>query len=307
MPYLLLLVFFLTRVFASVTTKMNSRSFSAFGNTGSLLFVMETSIFSLLFFWGMNGFKLFINPTVALYSAVYGALVVLNLFCTVFVYNYGSVATVSFVIGTVSLIASMISGMLLFGERMMPDKLLRIGLMFVCIFIVLLGAKKNAPVTEREAKGHSGIHPLAIILPTAMAVISTCVSLIIKYYSTDVTATDSNTLFFMTNLFSLIYSIPIVFVTMKRDKISPKDVIVICKDKRSAVVFLNTAIGCVQAGVTALLLATMDVAVYTPLTSALGFIALAAATPMVRERLDRYTVCATAVAILSIVLPTVLF
>ena len=307
MPYLLLLVFFLTRVFASVTTKMNSRSFSAFGNTGSLLYVMETSVFSLLLFWAMNGFKLFINPTVTLYSAVYGALVVLNLFCTVFVYNYASVATVSFITGTVSLVSSMLSGMLLFGEQMMPDKLLRIGLMLVCIFIVLMGAKKNAPLTEREAKGRGGIHPLAIILPTVMALISTCVSAIIKYYSADVSATDSNTLFFMTNLFSLTYSIPIVCVTMKRDNISPKDVVVICKDKRSAVAFLNTAIGCVQAGVTALLLATMDVAVYTPLTSALGFIALAAATPMVRERLDRYTVTATAVSILSIVLPEILF
>ena len=286
---------------------MNSRSFSAFGTTGSFLYVIETSIFSLLFFWGMNGFKLFVNPTVTLYSAIYGALVVLNLFCTVFVYNYGSVAMVNFITGTVSLIAAMISGMLLFGEQMMPDKLLRIGLMLVCIFIVLMGAKKNAPMTEREAKGHSGIHPLAIILPTVMALISTCVSAIIKYYSADVSATDSNSLFFMTNLFSLIYCIPIVFATMKRDKISPKDIVVICKDKRSAVVFLNTAIGCVQAGVTALLLATMDVAVYTPLTSALGFIALAAATPMVRERLDRYTVAATAVSILSIALPEILF
>jgi hypothetical protein len=94
---------------------------------------------------------------------------------------------------------------------------------------------------------------------------------------------------------------------MKWENITFASTLKICADKKSAVAFLNTAIGSVQTITMALLLVTMDIAVYTPITSAIGFIALAVATPIVRERLDRYTVLATAVAILSIVLPTVLF
>jgi len=52
-----------------------------------------------------------------------------------------------------------------------------------------------------------------------------------------------------------------------------------------------------------MMIASMDVAVYTALTSALGFIALAIATPLVRERHDRYTLAATVLAVLSIVIP----
>jgi hypothetical protein len=51
------------------------------------------------------------------------------------------------------------------------------------------------------------------------------------------------------------------------------------------------------------MIAQMDVAVYTPITSAIGFVALAIATPLVRERLDRYTLTATAIALLSLFLP----
>lgn len=307
MTYLLLLIFFMTRVGAAVTTKMNSRSFSAYGVTGSFLYIIETSLFSLLFYWVMNGFKLDINSTVLIYGAIYGAAVVFALICSIFVYNYSSIATVNFIVGTVSLVASMFAGILLFDEKMMPDKLLRIGLMFVCIFIVLCGARKNAPKTERQAKKKTRIHPLTIILPIMSALISTGTSIIVKLYTAAPEATDSNSLFFMTNLFSFVYSVPIIFAVMKWENITLASTLKICADKKSAVAFLNTAIGSVQTITMALLLVTMDIAVYTPITSAIGFIALAVATPIVRERLDRYTVLATAVAILSIVLPTVLF
>ena len=308
MPYLVLLVYFATRVTSAITVKSNSRSFSVYKSTGSFLYIIETSLFSLFFYWALNGFKLSVNPTVTLYAAIYGAIVVCSLTISIFVYNYGSLAMVNFITSTVSLISAMLSGMILFDEVLTPDKLLRLGLMFVCTVIILLGARKNAPhPTDTEQKKRKGVHPLALILPALTAILGTGTSVLIKSYSGASLSTDSNSLFFMTNVFSFAYSIPIIFLTMRKNKVSPREIVQICADKRSAIALATTAIGSIQAIATALLLEAMDVAVYTPVTNAIGFIALAIATPIVREKLDRYTVCATIVSVLSIILPVVLF
>ncbi len=303
MPYFLLLLFLMTRTVTSVTVKYCSRIFSARGVTGSLMYAIETSLLSLVCYWAYNGFHLSFNPTVTLYGAVFGALVVVSLIFTTFMYNYGSIAFINFVTSTVSLISAALAGILFFDETITPDKLLRIAMMIVAVFVVMLGARKKMPVADQNSKKKRGIHPFVIIMPTLVAIAGTGASIVLKAYIATDGATDENSLFFMTNVFSFAYTIPILCFIARREKIGAREIGKIFIDKRGVILILSIAVSGVQSIITALMIAQMDVAVYTPITSAIGFVALAIATPLVRERLDRYTLTATAIALLSLFLP----
>jgi drug/metabolite transporter (DMT)-like permease len=267
------------------------------------MYTIETSLLSLLCYWAYNGFHLSFNPTVTLYGAVYGALVVVSLIFTTFMYNYGSIAFINFVTSTVSLISAALAGILFFDETITPDKLLRIAMMIVAVFVVMLGARKKMPVADQNSKKKRGIHPFVIIMPTLVAIAGTGASIVLKAYIATDGATDENSLFFMTNVFSFAYTIPILCFIAKREKIGAREIGKIFIDKRGVILILSIAVGGVQSIITALMVARMDVAVYTPIASAIGFVALAIATPLVRERLDRYTLTTTAIALLSLFLP----
>ena len=94
---------------------------------------------------------------------------------------------------------------------------------------------------------------------------------------------------------------------MQKEKFSMHDIVDACADKRSAIALLTTVLGVIKTITTALLIERMDVALYTPVITALGFVAMAIASPIVREKLDRYKICSIAIAILSLFLPTLIF
>lgn len=306
MPYLLLSAYLLIRVASSVTVKKNSREFSSLGLIGTLIYVFETGVFSLFFFYALNGFTLNINLTLTLFAAIYGAVVLLNLVPTMFMYNYGTITLVNFVSNTVLIISSTVVGVTLFSESFSYSTLLRITLMLLCVLTVYLGAQKNLPESESVKKRRS-VHPLAIILPSVTALMALTTTVIIKLHNNHPDYTDTTSLYFMTNVFCIIYTVPIIAMIARKSGIGARGVAKMIINKRTVGSLINTAIGAVLSITTAALLSSMDVAVYTPVTSALGFIALAIATPIVREKLDRYTVLATVLSILSIILPHLIF
>ena len=312
MPYLLLLAYLVPRTASIVTSKKSSSAFLALGFTGSLLYTLEISVLSLFVYWMANGFTLSLNGTVLIYGAAYGFFAFFCLLITVFMYNYGSITLVNFVSSIVSLISSSIFGALLLGEKITPALILRVALMLLCVFIVYRGAKKGEEtnrVAEQKAaeKTKKKLSPLSIIFPSLYALSGLAATFLVKYYTADPTATDTNSLFFTVNLFSLVYTLPLLYFASKKQKLGFKQVALACVNKRSLIVVLNSVVGGVQTIITALLIERMDVALYTPVTSAIGYIALAVATPIVREKFDRYTVIATVVAVLSIFLPILIF
>ena len=303
MPYLLLLAYMIPRTTCIVTTKLNSSSFSAFGLTGSLLYTLETSIFSLPVYWIAAGCTLALNSTVWMYGALYGICSFACLILAVFMYNHGSVTLVNFVSSTVTLIASSAFGAILLGEEITPALILRVSLMLICVLTLFLGSDRSEGAAVRKKR----FNPLSILLPAIYALFGLGATFIIKYFTADAAATDTNSLFFVVNVFGAVYSIPMILISAKKDKLRAREVVGICTDKRTSYAAVNTLFGGVQAIITALLIASMEVSLYTPVVTALGFICMAIATPIVRERLDRYNIAATAIAIASLFLPMLIF
>jgi hypothetical protein len=177
--------------------------------------------------------------------------------------------------------------------------------MLLCVFTIFIGTKRSGESEERKK-----LSPLTFILPSIYALIGLAITFIVKYYLVTEGSTDTNSLYFMTNVFCAAYSLPILAVMMlvkKKDKPNTKDLLLAAVDKRCLGSLVNTGIGSVQMVVGTLLIEAMDVAVYTPVTSAIGFVAMAIATPIVKEKLDVYKISATVIAILSLFLPSLIF
>ena len=158
--------------------------------------------------------------------------------------------------------------------------------------VMFIGRNSNKAKTEAENESKTEKRKkLIIVLSTLafMSLIGAASTAVLKYYSADTNVTDQNSFFFITNIFSAFLVLPVLPFTMKRDKIKPSDLWKMVKSKKtiySAVTTLNSNINSV---VQLLLLGMMDVSIYTPLSSAFAFAAVDVATPIIGEKLNRYT------------------
>lgn len=309
MIYLLFAFFFASRVFSDVMRKKNSKVFSTSGLTGSLFYVFETSLFALFYFWVLNGFVLHFNGRVLLYGLLYGLVVLTTLVPSVFLYNYTTFAFASFVSGSFALIMSLLSGWLVFGEAITADKLFRVILMLMATGVIFLGRRGDLCKSAPDEKGkRSGARNLiiAVLLIAFTAVIGAAGTAIMKFYSADPAVTDQNSFFFATNVFSALLVLPILPFTMRHDGVSMGDLFGMVKSKKTLYSAITTINSNLNSIVQMLLLGMMEVSVFTPLSSAVSFAAVAIATPIIGEKLDKYTVISTAIAIASVVLPPAL-
>ena len=303
--------FFLTQIFSDVMRKKNSNAFSVSGITGSLFYVFETSLFALFYFWALNGFKLSFNNHVLVYGMIYGIVVILTLVLSIFVYRYATFSFVTFVSGSVSLMLSLLVGNLLFNEVISPDKILRIALMLVATFVIFLGNKnkdnKKSSSEEHQTnivKRNFVIACVIIVLNSILAAVATA---ILKFYAGDPNVTDQNSFFFATNIFSALFVLPILPFTMKKNKVKMSELFRMVKSKKTVYSAVTTINSNIRSIIQILILGMMDVSIFSPISSALGFVAVAIATPIIGEKLNKYTVIATIIAIVSVFLPFFLF
>ena len=301
---------FLTRVISDIMRKKNSNVFSVNGITGSLFYVFETSLFALFYFWALNGFKLSFNFNVLVYGLLYGLIVITTLVPAIFVYKYATFSFVTFVSGSASLILSLVAGKLLFNEVISSDKLLRVALMLVATVVIFYGNQSKAKAANEEQRNsENGKKNLMIACGLILfsALLGVASTVMLKLYANDPNVTDQNSFFFVTNIFSALLVLPALPFTMKRDKVKVSDLVNMVKSKKTVYSAVTTINSNINSIIHIAILGLMDVSVFTPLSSALSFAAVAIATPIIGEKLNRYTVISTVIAILSVILPFLLF
>ena len=293
-------------MFGDVIKKKITNSFSTKGISGSLFYVLETSIFAMFVFFALNGFRLYVNPRVVFYGFLYGVVVIISVATSIFVYKYVTIAFAGFAASCLTLIMSLALGVLLFSETVTAGNLLRIALMLCAVAVSFVGAGgfgKGTPLTAIKQNKHF-LKGIALIL--VLGIIACLSTVVMKYYTADEGVTDSNSLFFMTNVFSAILVIPMIPFAAKHDSVKLAELVGLIKSKGTVFAMLSTASSNLCSIVSILILAKLDVSVFTPISGALGFIATAVATPIVREKLDKYTVIATLLSISSVALPALI-
>ena len=289
-------------------SKKNSQTFAVGGLGGPLVYTVETSLFSLFFFWMFNGFSLSVNFRTCIYAFFYAIIVIIGLVIGIYMFRFGSFAFISFFRSALTLVASMILGRLAFSEAITPDRIVRVVLLlFAAGLLFFSNLKKSKRKAGNNAKGEKLVHPLGVLFVIATSVLGCGSTYIVKRYSLDTGVGDSNSLLFMTNFFSAFLGALILLVYIlvrKGEPIGIKKIIVNKNVFNSLFTTLNSNLCSLM---TVVIVGMMDVAVYTPVSSAFGFVAVALVAPIIKEKLDKYTVIATIIAVLSVFLPELIW
>lgn len=293
MPTILLSIFLLSNFGSSIFVKQCSNQIGADNPKGYGWFLFANSIVSCLFFWLSNGLQLRLNWQTVLYSILFAVVVLGTLILSLYVYRFVSVAGVTIVRNAGSLVLGAIAGSLLFQEQLNAADFIRILLLAGAVVMFAVSTGMQNKKYDQKRNKRSTVALILLILANGAAVI------IQKYYALDTQVTDDNSFFFLTNGFLLIVSLVwLAFGKTGKAENAENTGKVKTKVLLSLPYVANTVCSNIGSLTTVLLLQTMDISLYMPLSIAFGIVSGVGASLVFREKVDRWVLSA---AVLSIV------
>ena len=303
MPFALLFVYLCSSVGSNSFTKMKSQELTNASRAKYSLLMILNGILACFFFWMFGGFTVDINLPTLIYALIYAVIVAGSIILTVLVYSLISVSDVSVIRSGCGLVCTAIVGALLFSEEISLKTVLRIAVTFLSVVFVMLESKRGQQhiKQEKRVKGRSGNILLVIML--LLTVIIECANTVtIKYYTLDTRVADENSFFFLTNVLLVIGGAAVFAFECIRDRRVVRESVGIFKPRPMISIVGSTFSANIASLVSALIIAEMDISVYTPVTSSIGIIAGFIGSLIYREKLGVLSYIAIAAAIVAVVI-----
>lgn len=304
MPFALLFVYLIATVGSDAFTKMKSQELTRATRAKYSLFMILNGTLACFFFWMFGGFTVDINLPTLIYALIYAVIVAGILILTVLVYGLISVSDVSVIRSGCGLVCTAIVGALLFSEEISLRTVLRIAVTFLSVIFVMLESKKqDAPRIKREKRAKTGTGSILLVIVLLLTVIFECANTVtIKYYTLDTRVADENSFFFLTNVFLIMGGAAVFGFECIRDRRVVKESLGIFK-LRPMISIVGSAFSAnVASLVSAMIIADMDISVYTPVTSSIGIIAGFIGSLLYREKLGVLSYIAIAAAIVAVII-----
>ena len=257
-------IFFSTLFGIYAKLKIGRRSNTLFD---LFMYSFVTGCIASLFFFCMSGFRISVNLPVLIYSAIFAVIVILSHFLGLFVYKFLEVSAVTVLSNTFTLILTVAAGRAFLGEPVDVFDIIRCLLLVVACIIPDIPMKK----TQKQKSSVSVAGIVTVLLSSAISVIA---SVLANRFSSDVRVTDSNSFFFMTNIFVIAFSAGFVIARAKFNFSSIKKQFLSFSGKSLAMTVVSTVSSNLGSIFQVLIFASGDgIILYTPLAAALGFIA----------------------------------
>ncbi len=277
------------------------------GFFGQSVAITVTALIACAFFIISSGFNIQLNIPTLIYSLIFGILCVFSNLIGYSIYRYASVSTTNTFTSSVSLVATSIVGFIAFSEPITTDKLFKIILVLFIIFIIFLEGKAAEPKPVPSAKYADNKNRsnfiMFILLGSLSACISCCCSVLNKLYSAATNVCDDSSYFFMTNVVMLLFGLISCVFASKGKPAMVKDALSSLGTRAIFLIVLRTILSNTASLVALLIYATnIDLSLYSPLSAALGLIAAASASLILREKLSPLALLATAIAIVAVVI-----
>ena len=164
------------------------------------VYALVTGIMAMGIFWAMSGFTLELSGRAVLYAALYSLFCLIGYFTQLPAYNYLGISEVGVFATCGRLILLMISGAILFGERLSAISVLRMVLLLAAALSLFVDGRRKAGKNESEKRAKS-MKMIGVVLCLILTVESTMAGTVSKYIALDPLVPDANSLFFVTNFF----------------------------------------------------------------------------------------------------------
>ena len=266
------------------------------------LVLIINSFVACLFFGIFGGFKISVNSVTLLYSIIYAAIAAVSIVSNVIVYRYASISNANIVSSSCSMVCTAIAGWIFFSEEIDILNVIRLLIMIVAIVFVFFDQKKKEstikPTVERK-KGN--VFALAVII-SIIAICGCANTVVLKAFAGSKRVTDEKSFFFLTNVFLLIVSLVVFIVACLHKKGEFKDSVHLLHPKQLIAIGGNTVCSNVSSLVSVLIVARLDVSIYSPISSALGIIVGLVGSLMFKEKLGVFAYIAAAIACIAVVI-----
>ena len=289
----------------SVFAKLCSNATRGTSKTTYALYLALHSAIACIFYFLSSGASVRLNTVTLLYSLTFAVLILINMLVAMLKLRYASILGAGILISPVSIMFTSLCGVIIFSETIAPVTYVRVALMTVSavliFFDIRIMAKKDGNTDAGKEKAKSNLKkffPLAAI----GVVLGAIQTIIPKLFALSDSVTDEHSFYLMTNVFMLVAALSsFAFLTVK-NKENIKTSLVIFEPKRLAPTVLNVISNNVGSLVVIPILAVVDLAVYTPLTSAYGVVVSVVASLCFREKLGVLSYLGAAVAIVAMVI-----
>lgn len=258
-----------------------------------VLYNLINAAFGSIYFYFLCKFNVQMNLVTFVFSAIYAAMVVNGLVLGVVSLSKLSIPFHAIVGMAGSVVGSTVFGVALFNEQITVKALTAAVLMIAAVAVPCIG--------HPELWNRKNSLPICIWV-FANSFIG---SAFLKIYTRTPGALDANNMFFMTNFIDLIFAAAfVVLFRIIKGKIAAKETFggVIGK-KEFANIGVRTALSNLNSILSVIVIAAMDISVYTIVTSSLGLIVNACISKLIfREALFKENYISIALALMAIVI-----
>ena len=256
MAYLSIVVCVLLGAFNTLLSKKFQTSFSE-----SLLNFVKYNLLNALcacfFLFAINLFKINVNLTTFLYSLVYAMVVICALVLNFFAYKFVSVSLVSILSTSGAIVLPTMFTVLYLGNKPTVTIIISVVLMIIATVIPYVGTKQKFSKAT---------------LPVCLAffVISGASSIVLKLFTLEQTATDSGSLFILTNVIIAVISILVLSAILISKRATIKDLSKPFPLKTTLNIVARTAFSNLSSVFSVFAIALMSLPVYSVTTSSIG-------------------------------------
>lgn len=298
--FVLISLAFLSSFGGRILSKLCSNAVVSNSRDKYALFVVANGLVACVFFFISGGFHIAINLPTALYSLLYSAIVIFSLVFNLIIYKLIDIASLTVILSALGLITTSSVGMMLFNEPPEYKNLLRIAIMLACVFLVFLDGKRHT--SENSSSANKKFTAKTALTLLALLTLNCASTIVCKYFSTDVRVTDENSYFFFTNVFLVLGGIAVVISDLFLHPKDVKNALDVLRPSNLVSIAGNTVCSNIGSLVGLLLIAQMNVSVYTPISSAIGILAGFVASLCFREKVGAFSYIAALGAIVAVII-----
>ena len=266
------------------------------------VYAVVTGVIALVVFAVSSGFNLQFNFKTVIYAIFYSLVVIASYSCSLIIFKFISVSESGFYSTGLTLVITAICGYLLFSEPFTLISVIRVVLMLISLLLIYLTERKT---NKNDNGDNNALKPkvnkiIGILLCVAAGFVGVGELIISKLFAIDSEVTSSNSLFFLTNVITIIIAI-IVFFIVKKGNV--KECFYEIK-KIKPILYLIIIIATVASNIIALLnvliLKTGSVSLFAPLSNALLLLAYQVVGAIFKK--EKIQVLPSVLAVVAIIL-----
>ena len=241
------------------------------------VYALIAGITACFVFFALSGFQLSFNGRTALYALSFAGVVFISYLTTISVYKYINASLVGTLSNALALIFTSLFGFLFLQEDAGLVAIVRILLMLLAMLFLYRDNMRNTHSKRAFLRGC-----LLCVIASLGTLASTAIT---KVFATDPLVTDSNSMFFLTNVYIVAISLTVLPLMKKGSFRHTARELKGIRPIQYLMVFVNTLCSNVQSLLSVLILAAGAVTLYAPLSAALNLLAAYAVSVFAKEKI----------------------